>query len=64
MKTTRLVDALATVAAMLFVPDGRAAQPSAMTLTGDTPWVVAADEPEAVQRALRDVQADWKWAES
>jgi len=30
-----------------------------MVLTVDTPWVVAADEPEAIQRALADVKADW-----
>ena len=28
-------------------------------LTADTPWIVANDEPEAVQRALVDVQRDW-----
>jgi len=30
-----------------------------VSITADTPWVVAADEPEAVQRALSDVQRDW-----
>ena len=30
-----------------------------VTLTADTPWIVANDEPEAVQRALADVQRDW-----
>lgn len=29
------------------------------TLTPDTPWVVSKTEPEAVQRALDDVAADW-----
>lgn len=31
----------------------------ALTLTGDTIWVVADNEPEALERALRDVQVDW-----
>jgi hypothetical protein len=30
-----------------------------ITLNADTPWIVANDEPEAVQRALADVQRDW-----
>ena len=29
------------------------------SLTADTPWVVAAGQPEPVQRALADVQRDW-----
>ncbi len=29
------------------------------TLNEDTPWVIASEEPEAVQRALLDVQRDW-----
>ncbi len=32
---------------------------AALTLAPDTPWVVSASEPEAVQRALDDVAADW-----
>ena len=28
----------------------------AMVLTADTPWVISADEPEAMQRALTDVK--------
>ncbi|MCC6125978.1 MAG: glycosyl hydrolase 115 family protein [Pirellulales bacterium] len=31
----------------------------AMTLTVDTPWVVSAEEPEAIERALADVKRDW-----
>jgi len=31
----------------------------ALTLTPDTPWVVAPNQPEAVQRALADVERDW-----
>ena len=30
-----------------------------ITITADTPWIVATAEPEAVQRALADVQRDW-----
>ncbi len=37
--------------------EGDAGKP--FTITADTPWVVAKDEPEAVQRALADVQRDW-----
>ena len=32
---------------------------SDLTLTADTPWIVAADEPEPIQRALEDVKRDW-----
>lgn len=28
-------------------------------ISANTPWVIAKDEPEAVQRALDDVQTDW-----
>jgi hypothetical protein len=30
-----------------------------VVLDADTPWVVGADQPEAIQRALDDVKADW-----
>ncbi len=30
-----------------------------LNLTADTPWIVSNDEPEAVQRALDDLAADW-----
>jgi len=30
-----------------------------LVLTADTPWIVAADEPEPVRRALEDVKRDW-----
>ncbi len=30
-----------------------------LVINSGTPWVVAADQPEAVQRALKDVQRDW-----
>lgn len=29
------------------------------TLDADTPWVVAEDQPEPIERALEDVKADW-----
>lgn len=32
---------------------------SNIVITADTPWIVADGEPEAVQRALADVQRDW-----
>lgn len=32
---------------------------NAIRITADTPWIVAADEPEAMQRALADVERDW-----
>ncbi|MBE7558911.1 glycosyl hydrolase 115 family protein [bacterium] len=32
---------------------------ASLTLSADTPWIVSAGEPEAVQRALDDVAADW-----
>lgn len=35
------------------------AEENAVVLTADTPWVVADGEPEAVGRALADVQRDW-----
>ncbi|MEO6875221.1 MAG: glycosyl hydrolase 115 family protein, partial [Opitutaceae bacterium] len=30
-----------------------------LVVTADTPWIVAADEPEPVRRALEDVKRDW-----
>ncbi|HKK18250.1 MAG TPA: glycosyl hydrolase 115 family protein [Opitutales bacterium] len=30
-----------------------------ITLTVDTPWLVPADQPEPLQRALQDLQRDW-----
>lgn len=30
-----------------------------ITLTADTPWVVPPNQPEAVQRALADIERDW-----
>ena len=32
---------------------------NAILLTADTPWIVPKDQPEAVQRALADVERDW-----
>lgn len=29
-----------------------------ITITADTPWTAVADEPEAIPRALADVQRD------
>lgn len=36
-----------------------ATQSSGLELTGDTPWLISEEQPEAVERALNDVQADW-----
>lgn len=33
--------------------------PETWTLNADTPWVVAADEPEPMRRCLEDVATDW-----
>jgi len=30
-----------------------------LVITADTPWIVSADQPEPVRRALEDVQRDW-----
>ncbi len=54
-----LLTVCASLAGLWFGSSGYANQPGPLTLTADTPWVIAADEPEAVQRALADVQADW-----
>jgi hypothetical protein len=32
---------------------------AALVLDANTPWVVAADQPEPVQRALKDLERDW-----
>ncbi len=37
----------------------KAVADSAIILTADTPWIVPKDQPEAVQRALADVERDW-----
>ena len=36
-----------------------AAGDDVFVINADTPWVVAANEPEAVDRALKDVERDW-----
>jgi hypothetical protein len=36
-----------------------AASKKTITLDADTVWVVSADEPEPLRRALRDVETDW-----
>jgi hypothetical protein len=41
------------------VTDSPQARADDVTLTSDTPWVVAASQPEAVQRAIDDVRRDW-----
>jgi hypothetical protein len=38
---------------------GKAADGNGLVLTADTPWVVSGEEPEALLRALADVQRDW-----
>ena len=30
-----------------------------LTLTADTPWIVATNQPEPIQRALADIERDW-----
>jgi hypothetical protein len=35
------------------------AESEAIEINADTPWVVAANQPEAIQRALEDVKRDW-----
>jgi hypothetical protein len=32
---------------------------SELELTGDTPWLISEEQPEAIERALNDVQMDW-----
>jgi hypothetical protein len=63
---TKLTAAAAIVAAglLLALLPGvcRAAggdEQSPLVLTADTPWIVAADQPEPVARALEDVKSDW-----
>ena len=46
-----------TALAVVAAEEGDIAQ--SITITADTPWIVAADEPESIQRALADVQRDW-----
>lgn len=59
----RLVVGPAAIACALvwLAPDAHAAAPSAKTIALDasTLWVVGPDEPEALRRALRDVENDW-----
>jgi hypothetical protein len=38
---------------------GACASESGVVLTADTPWLVATNLPESVQRALSDVERDW-----
>lgn len=38
---------------------GAARAANEFTINADTPWVVAARQPEAVERALEDVKRDW-----
>jgi hypothetical protein len=54
MKTTWIIISLLAAASTL-----APAATGAIRITADTPWVVAADEPEPVARALADVQRDW-----
>ena len=50
---------LVVMATVLIGAAGRADLPNTFVITADTPWVVATNEPESVQRALLDVQGDW-----
>jgi len=59
MKSTWLAGFLIVMAATFLGAVGRADQTNAFAITADTPWVVATNEPESVQRALLDVQGDW-----
>ncbi len=46
--------------AILFSPEVAAGEASpALVLDAETPWVVAANQPEPIQRALKDVEHDW-----
>ncbi|MDR1336866.1 MAG: glycosyl hydrolase 115 family protein, partial [Tannerella sp.] len=36
-----------------------ATQASGFELTGDTPWLISEEQPEALERALNDLEADW-----
>ena len=47
------------VIAILSAAAQQGASREGLTLTWNTPWVVAGDQPEAVQRALTDVERDW-----
>lgn len=47
------------VAGLLLLLPVRAAPAGDLTLTADTPWLVAEDQPEPVKRALSDLQRDW-----
>ena len=46
-------------AAALLLSLGACASESGVVLTADTPWLVATNLPEPVQRALADVERDW-----
>ena len=59
MKPTLLAGFLIVMATTLFGAVGHADQTNTFAITADTPWVVATNEPESVQRALLDVQGDW-----
>ncbi len=50
--------ALLTAGAVL--PSEAWAAETAIRLTADTPWIVPADTPEPLQRALQDVRNDWR----
>jgi hypothetical protein len=60
LKTSTLVPLLAAVLAAASPAQAETnSGPGGITLTADTPWIVARDEPEALRRALEDVSADW-----
>ena len=55
--TTKLFWWLAVV--MAVVGTGGAQADDNITINADTPWLIPANQPEPVQRALEDVQRDW-----
>jgi len=46
-------------AVALLVRLGAVAGEGGIELNADTPWLVATNQPEALQRALSDVERDW-----
>ena len=71
MRTTNstkpLKSGLSAITIFLMVVSGVGGDPcrgapgdaSGLVLNADTPWVVAEEQPEAVARALQDVESDW-----
>jgi len=59
MKLSALFLVLLGTACVAPVSYAQSTGTTAVAVTADTPWVVAADESEPVARALADVQRDW-----